>query len=979
MGPQVSPFYPTSEASNRCAEEISDFIGELSLHMSHDDAEETMGLIEAGNAGESTEFGNVDTSRLSVMSSEDTEVGEEGRFCDTSNKVWKPTVWNSHSAPPSPVGRSPRPPQPFVNDIEKGGPLPFPLTPRPQQSCKARPSLPPLQPLSITRRTYEEWSMGAYDDQGGVWNLPGTPSRRWENRGKNGLDIKLDMGAVHRSRDQSEPSELQLRRDKFAFFDKECSRVADHIYLGSDAVARNRETLRANKITHVLNCVGFMCREYFPEDLSYLTLWLQDSPCEDITSVLYDVFDYFEEVREQGGRVFVHCYQGVSRSTSLVIAYLMWREGQSFEDAFQDVKAARGVTNPNMGFACQLLQAQKRVHAAPVSPNSVLRMYRISPHSKYDPLHLVPRTVNNPGESALDSRGAFVVHVPNFIFVWQGKACEPGLMEAAQGAASQVVRYERAQGAIILVREGSEPPEFWDALRRGGSAQDSCKARMDACSSVLSQAGHGDGSNSSFVGDCGSEDSEKLLGTSLRYVEAYDEDFELFRKAKLGIIAAPPVSGGAITQVPPTDNGWSRLRCKFFSGPRGKLNGSFHERQVKQQVVNELLKGTEDRISTENRSPDGCTSSASPVASPDPSLCSNSSLFSQESVSSASSCFPSPVSSSQSPFPSPSLSRIPSGSSQTWSPSASANPSPPSCPSPPPLSVCHTPEEANSKPLSQRPPSATQSLSLAQRRGGVSPSLRLPALVDDPPATPRGALRRPKLPPITVVRKPVQGDILKLNAGLRNRLEVPDRLSTTCVDGAVDSSHGNEPSELGESSRSKQQGVSPDEFFDCEDSDTPYYTPFAAELRNSISFSRNASHLSWESSSCRSLALDDEEGGSPKLFEWPRMEKINMFDIDDLDSRAAFILWVPRRTRDDEDSGVESSSQVFVWIGREFRADGGDTPEAVNKSSHEIQQLDSQQIGSDFLEQMRLPKGIPIIVVEEGAEPEFFWENFKNG
>ncbi|CAN1167694.1 Protein-tyrosine-phosphatase MKP1 [Linum perenne] len=85
-----------------------------------------------------------------------------------------------------------------------------------------------------------------------------------------------------------------------------------------------------------------------------------------INSILYDVFDYFEDVREQGVKVLVHCCQGVSRSNSLVIAYLMWREGQSFEDAFQYVKAARGVTNPNMGFACQLLQCQKRVHVVPL-------------------------------------------------------------------------------------------------------------------------------------------------------------------------------------------------------------------------------------------------------------------------------------------------------------------------------------------------------------------------------------------------------------------------------------------------------------------------------------------------------------------------------------------------------------------------------------------------------------------------------------
>ncbi|PHU18553.1 hypothetical protein BC332_14248 [Capsicum chinense] len=152
------------------------------------------------------------------------------------------------------------------------------------------------------------------------------------------------------------------RSEKIAFFDKECSKVAEHVFLGGDAVAKDKDILKQNGITHALNCVGFVCPEYFKSDFVYQTLWLRDSSSEHITSILYDVFDYFEDVREQHGRVFVHCYQGVSRSTSLVIGYLMWREGQSFDDAFEYVKAARGIADPNIGFACQLLQCQKRVH-----------------------------------------------------------------------------------------------------------------------------------------------------------------------------------------------------------------------------------------------------------------------------------------------------------------------------------------------------------------------------------------------------------------------------------------------------------------------------------------------------------------------------------------------------------------------------------------------------------------------------------------
>ncbi|KAI9113835.1 hypothetical protein K1719_015086 [Acacia pycnantha] len=398
---------------------------------------------------------------------------------------------------------------------------------RPPTNSKPRPLLPPLQPLSIMKRTAEEWPSAGSDDLG-IWPLPQTP-----------------RGSVKalESSDSGQPAkEFQFKRDKLAFFDKECSRIAEHIYLGSDTVAKNHELLRQNGITHVLNCVGFVCPEYFKSDFVYKTLWLQDSPTEDITSILYDVFDYFEDVREQGGRVLVHCCQGVSRSSSLVIAYLMWREGQSFEDAFQYVKTARGVTNPNMGFACQLLQCQKRVLAMPASPNSIRRMYRMAPHSPYDPLHLVPKMVNHPGARALDSRGAFIIHVPSAIYVWSGKSCSPMMSCNARAAACQVIRYEKAKGPIQSIKEGEEPLEFWIAL---------------ANEQILS------GHESVEVREAG--DSMEI---GERKVSEFDLDFEIFHKALAGGVVPPfSVSGaGSETCLPARENGWSTLRRNFALG-----------------------------------------------------------------------------------------------------------------------------------------------------------------------------------------------------------------------------------------------------------------------------------------------------------------------------------------------------------------------------------------------------------------------------
>ncbi|KAG6504541.1 protein-tyrosine-phosphatase MKP1-like [Zingiber officinale] len=406
--------------------------------------------------------------------------------------------------------------------------FPLPHTPR-SQSQKARLGLPPL---SIARPSLDEWPKPGSDDLE-EWPQPPTPSTKAETpKPVNGVKLEL-------------PSPCSIgRRDQMAFYDKECSKVADHIYFGGNYVARNREILRKHEITHILNCVGFVCPEYFKTDFVYRTLWLQDSPTEDITSILYDVFDYFEDVRQQDGRVFVHCCQGVSRSTSLVIAYLMWREGQSFDDAFQFVKAARGIANPNMGFACQLLQCQKRVHAIPLSPTSLLRMYRMAPHSPYDPLHLVPKILNYPSPAALDSRGAFIILALSSIYVWIGKNCESVMEKDAKAAAFQVVRYEQVQGPIMILKEGEESFQFWEAL-----------------------------SNARLSEHDGGKVSEELMGSAAKMavggkrVESYDVDFGLFSKALTGGVMPPFSSSGndQETQLPARENSWSILRHKFLS------------------------------------------------------------------------------------------------------------------------------------------------------------------------------------------------------------------------------------------------------------------------------------------------------------------------------------------------------------------------------------------------------------------------------
>nr|CAD1820058.1 unnamed protein product [Ananas comosus var. bracteatus] len=149
-------------------------------------------------------------------------------------------------------------------------------------------------------------------------------------------------------------------------------------------------------------------------------------------------------------------------------------------------RARRRRPQPRLRRAAAAAPARAAAAAAAAnSPGSARRVLRLAPHSPCAPLHLVPKTAlpssssSSSGASAaelLDSRGAFLVHVPAAVYVWLGAACEPAMAAAAARAAAQVVRYERVAGPVVTVREGAEPPDFWSAIAAEPSVPDPSKA-----------------------------------------------------------------------------------------------------------------------------------------------------------------------------------------------------------------------------------------------------------------------------------------------------------------------------------------------------------------------------------------------------------------------------------------------------------------------------------------------------------------------
>lgn len=73
--------------------------------------------------------------------------------------------------------------------------------------------------------------------------------------------------------------------------------------------------------------------------------------------------EWIDAHRAAGKRVFVHCRNGVSRSGTVVVAYLMHKNRWSRDEALEFVRARRPVTRPNPAFMALLAEWEKVVLA----------------------------------------------------------------------------------------------------------------------------------------------------------------------------------------------------------------------------------------------------------------------------------------------------------------------------------------------------------------------------------------------------------------------------------------------------------------------------------------------------------------------------------------------------------------------------------------------------------------------------------------
>lgn len=153
---------------------------------------------------------------------------------------------------------------------------------------------------------------------------------------------------------------------------------APDLFIGSQDAAHNLKGMSVSKnssgdeqehhfpgllnlgITHLVNAFSDE-RPFEHLGFKYLNVPLLDLPDVLLTSALEKSLAFVHSALSVGNgvgnppsKVLVHCNAGISRSATIIIAYLIIHRGKSYEEALPAVRKNRPSAKPNSGFEAQL-------------------------------------------------------------------------------------------------------------------------------------------------------------------------------------------------------------------------------------------------------------------------------------------------------------------------------------------------------------------------------------------------------------------------------------------------------------------------------------------------------------------------------------------------------------------------------------------------------------------------------------------------
>ena len=133
----------------------------------------------------------------------------------------------------------------------------------------------------------------------------------------------------------------------------EANEIVLNIFLGNIDSVYDPDTLNKKNIKNIISVInGF--EPPYPSDFNYLVLDSLDTINTKLQDKFELTYDFIEQALDRNEKILIHCMYGRSRSSTIMIAYLIRKFGYTAADSLNYVKMCREDVEPNEYFMSQL-------------------------------------------------------------------------------------------------------------------------------------------------------------------------------------------------------------------------------------------------------------------------------------------------------------------------------------------------------------------------------------------------------------------------------------------------------------------------------------------------------------------------------------------------------------------------------------------------------------------------------------------------
>lgn len=101
--------------------------------------------------------------------------------------------------------------------------------------------------------------------------------------------------------------------------------------------------------------------------INWLNVKCPDRETTDLYSIFRSTSKFINRAVTRGEKILIHCHAGISRSVSILAAYLILCKNMSTQQSLEYIKSKREVAKPNIGFIKQLLRLEREHRNSPAS------------------------------------------------------------------------------------------------------------------------------------------------------------------------------------------------------------------------------------------------------------------------------------------------------------------------------------------------------------------------------------------------------------------------------------------------------------------------------------------------------------------------------------------------------------------------------------------------------------------------------------